>query len=193
MAGFESNLLVAKCNKIISDFIIECKKDPYLYETLCFNIYQVEGNHLLALCEPMTELAMIKLDDISIKKTLGTRDNEQIMTLLQQNFTDYVRKTTAEIKGDYRPMLLLLTDCKDNDLLCKSINPLLGEQWQFIYETTAKKTYTTSAIIPIIVAGSYDSDGLEVLTSITLNYNGFRVAPEYVEEKDIELPTILKI
>ena len=194
LSSFESNQLVFKCNKIISDFIIECRKNPYSLEEISFCIYQVEGNHLLSLCEPMTELAVINGKDIFIKKTLGTKDNTVIVNFLKQDFAKKCQKTTAEVKGDRKPIVLLLTDCKANNLLCSSINPLLGQKYELVYESTNKKTYSTSNIIPILVAGCYDGDRIEVLSNISLKYNGACAATEYCAAPEyVELPQILKI
>ena len=178
LTAFEGNQIVDKCNKIIADFIAECKKEPYLQETGFVNVYQVEWNHLLTLCDPMTKIAGIDEKKISIKKTLGIKDNNQLVTLLQQVFEENKRKETCDAPEDYQPVMVLLTDCKNYDYLCSAINPLMGTRLNIMYETESQGSFATNEIIPIVVAGDYETDGIVRLSRITLSNNNANCASE---------------
>lgn len=80
-------------------------KDPYALETVCLSIITYNAHAEQTL--PLTEVYKIRLPELVAKgrSTLG-----EALKLLANNVDIKVHKNTPEAKGDWKPLLFLLSD-----------------------------------------------------------------------------------
>jgi uncharacterized protein YegL len=81
------------------------KRDPHAMETVFMSIITFDA--VARVLTPLTELSAIQAPELSIHP--GTAMGAAL-TLLYDSITRDVQKTSTETKGDYRPIVFLLTD-----------------------------------------------------------------------------------
>lgn len=86
------------------------RQDPYALETAYLSIitFNSSANQLV----PLTELALFQVPDINAS---GTTSLGSALDLLSQKIDTEVQKTTAETKGDWKPMVFIMTDGSPTD------------------------------------------------------------------------------
>ena len=96
----------------LADMIATLRQDPYALETVCISIitFDKEINQVL----PLTELENLQLPEI-VTPDSGPTHMGAALRMLCEKINVEVRKGTAEQKGDWRPLLFLLTDGKPSD------------------------------------------------------------------------------
>lgn len=97
----------------LSDMIASLRLDPYALETACISIitYDREVKQLL----PLTPLDTLQLPDITCPES-GPTHTGAALNMLCQCYDREVNKGSREQKGDWMPLLFLLTDGKPSDL-----------------------------------------------------------------------------
>lgn len=98
----------------LSDMIASLRVDPYALETVCVSIitYDKNVNQILKL----TELADLKLPDIVCSES-GPTHMGAALDKLCNCYDKEINKGTIQQKGDWAPLLFVLTDGKPSDLL----------------------------------------------------------------------------
>lgn len=97
----------------LSDMIASLRQDPYALETVCISIITFDRQVKQIL--PLTELADMQIPAIVTPDT-GPTFLGAALEILCQRAEAEVQKGTAEQKGDWRPLLFILTDGKPSDL-----------------------------------------------------------------------------
>ena len=97
----------------LSDMIAALRLDPYALETVCISIitFDREVHQIL----PLTELADLQVPDI-VTPDSGLTFLGKALEILCERIEVEVQKGTAEQKGDWRPLLFILTDGKPSDI-----------------------------------------------------------------------------
>lgn len=97
----------------LADMIATLRQDPYALETVCISIitFDREVNQIL----PLTELEALQLPNI-VTPDSGPTHMGAALKMLCDKIGLEVRKGTMEQKGDWRPLLFLLTDGKPSDI-----------------------------------------------------------------------------
>lgn len=97
----------------IADMVAALRQDPYALETVAISIitYDREVKQLL----PLTELENLQLPDITTPDSGPTHMGLALQELCK-NVKNEVKPGTLEQKGDWRPLLFILTDGKPSDL-----------------------------------------------------------------------------
>jgi uncharacterized protein YegL len=124
----------------------ELKRNPYALETVWLSIITFADKATMAL--PLTELTSVKIPDLSVRP--GTALGEALSMVRKSVDKDVVRNS-KEKKGDYKPLIFILTDGEPTD------------DWKrpLVYLTDLNP-------LPIIISvGCGDEADLEVLTSIS--------------------------
>jgi uncharacterized protein YegL len=88
------------------------KRDPYALETVWLSIITFDREARVVL--PLTEIEALTLPELTIPETSPTNLGEALELLLQGYDHDVV-KTTPERKGDWLPLLILMTDGAPSD------------------------------------------------------------------------------
>lgn len=89
------------------------RQDPYALESVWLSIivFDIEAREIL----PLTPLDQVRLDEI-IAPDSGATFLGAALELLIQRFDRNVKKSTADEKGDWRPLLFIMTDGSPSDL-----------------------------------------------------------------------------
>ncbi|MBQ3634109.1 MAG: VWA domain-containing protein [Bacteroidales bacterium] len=98
----------------LSDMVATLRQDPYALETVCISIitFDREVNQIL----PLTELENMQMPNIETPDS-GPTHLGAALKMLCQKMESEVRKSTEDTKGDWRPLLFILTDGKPSDIM----------------------------------------------------------------------------
>lgn len=97
----------------LADMIATLRQDPYALETVCISIITFDREVRQIL--PLTELEDLQLPNI-VTPDSGPTHMGAALKMLCDKIGMEVRKGTMEQKGDWRPLLFLLTDGKPSDI-----------------------------------------------------------------------------
>ena len=97
----------------LADMIATLRQDPYALETVCISIITFDRNVSQIL--PLTELENLQLPNI-VTPDSGPTHMGAALKMLCDKIDVEVKKGSSEQKGDWRPLLFLLTDGKPSDI-----------------------------------------------------------------------------
>lgn len=115
-------------NNAVRQLVRELQSDPHALETAYVSI--ITFDHQARQLVPLTEVSDIQIPELAVRPgtALGTA-----LQLLKKCIDTEVRKTTADTRGDYRPLVFLLTDgqptddwSKVKDQMFQLTNPRIG-------------------------------------------------------------------
>ncbi|QBH97501.1 VWA domain-containing protein [Limnobaculum zhutongyuii] len=86
------------------------RQDPYALETAYLSVITFDSSARQVI--PLTELLNFKSPDLV---ATGTTAFGEALSLLASSIEKEVQKTTAEIKGDWRPLVFIMTDGAPTD------------------------------------------------------------------------------
>lgn len=95
------------------------RQDPYALETAFLSIITFDNSAKQIV--PLTELSSFQFPSIN---ATGTTALGEALTLLAQRIEAEVEKTTAEQKGDWKPLVFLMTDGSPTDDWQKGLSNL---------------------------------------------------------------------
>lgn len=81
------------------------RQDPYALETAYLSVITFDSSARQIV--PLTELSMFQMPDI---QATGTTSLGEALTLLSDKIDSEITKTTTEVKGDWKPLVFLMTD-----------------------------------------------------------------------------------
>jgi uncharacterized protein YegL len=81
------------------------RQDPYALETAFLSVITFDSSAKQIV--PLTELAAFQMPDIQAS---GTTALGEALSLLANRIDSEVTRTTAEVKGDWKPLVFLMTD-----------------------------------------------------------------------------------
>lgn len=133
----------------LSDMIASLRLDPYALETACISIitYDREVKQIL----PLTELENLQLPEINVPDS-GPTFLGAALNLLCDRYDKEVNKGSSEQKGDWMPLLFIMTDGKPADLQ--------------VYEEAVKrvKTYQFTNVVACAAGPKAKTEPLKKLT-----------------------------
>lgn len=95
------------------------RQDPYALETAYLSIISFASTERQLM--PLTELAAFQVPDIQAS---GTTQLGEALSLLADRIEQEVRKTTADTKGDWKPLIFIMTDGAPTDDWTKGLQRL---------------------------------------------------------------------
>jgi uncharacterized protein YegL len=136
-------------NNGLEVLIQKLREDPFALETVWLSIITFDRD--VNVIFPLSELASVQLPEIRTPDSGPTHMGKALMVLLDQVRSE-VRANSAETKGDWRPLLFLMTDGKPSD--------------KALYDTAAVsiKELTWGAIIACSAGASAVDADLKKLT-----------------------------
>ncbi|MFA5431849.1 MAG: VWA domain-containing protein [Candidatus Paceibacterota bacterium] len=104
---------IASVNVGLNALISCLRKDPYATESACISIitFDKDVNNIL----PLTEIPDIQLPEITTPES-GPTHLGKALELLCQKISEEVILSTKERKGDWMPILFIMTDGKPSDI-----------------------------------------------------------------------------
>lgn len=100
----------------VQTLISTLRSDPYALETAYLSI--ITFNSTVQQITPLTELAAIQQPNIDAG---GCTALGGALELLAKKVDSEITKTTVEIKGDWRPLVFLMTDGEPTDSITKGL------------------------------------------------------------------------
>lgn len=100
----------------VQTLISTLRSDPYALETAYLSI--ITFNSTAQQITPLTELAAIQQPNIDAG---GCTVLGGALELLAKKVDSEITKTTAEVKGDWRPLVFLMTDGEPTDSIAKGL------------------------------------------------------------------------
>lgn len=98
----------------LADMIASLRLDPYALETVCISIITFDREVKQIL--PLTELENLQLPEITVPES-GPTFTGAALELLCKRYDAEINMGSSEQKGDWMPLLFLLTDGKPSDLM----------------------------------------------------------------------------
>lgn len=121
------------------------RQDPYALETAYLSVITFDSQ--ARQVTPLTELMSFQLPDIQAS---GVTAMGEALSLLADCINKEVQKGSAEVKGDWKPVVFLLSDGLPTDDLQKGINTL--------------KTVKTGTFVACAAGAGADTDVLKQIT-----------------------------
>lgn len=121
------------------------RQDPYALETAYLSVITFDSQ--ARQVTPLTELMSFQLPDIQAS---GVTAMGEALSLLADCINREVQKGSAEVKGDWKPVVFLLSDGLPTDDLQKGINAL--------------KTVKTGTFVACAAGAGADTDVLKQIT-----------------------------
>lgn len=97
----------------LTDMIASLRQDPYALETACISIITYDRDVKQIL--PLTDLADLQIPEIQVPES-GPTFMGAALELLCQRYDEEVNTGSREKKGDWMPLLFILTDGKPSDI-----------------------------------------------------------------------------
>jgi len=86
------------------------RQDPYALETAFLSVITFDSSAKQLM--PLTELSMFQMPDL---QATGTTALGEALSLLANKAENEVAKTTPEVKGDWKPLVFIMTDGEPTD------------------------------------------------------------------------------
>ena len=125
------------------------RQDPYALETAFLSVITFDSSAKQIV--PLTELASFQFPDIH---ATGTTALGEALTLLAKCIESEVEKTTAEQKGDWKPLVFLMTDGSPTDNWQKGLSDL--------------KKVTTGIIVACAAGPNANTNDLKQITEVVV-------------------------
>jgi uncharacterized protein YegL len=98
----------------ISSMLTALRQDPYALESVHLSLITFDREIKEIL--PLTPLENAQVMDIELPKSGATHMGEALEFLVEKVKTDII-KSSVNVKGDFRPMLFIMTDGSPSDLM----------------------------------------------------------------------------
>jgi len=117
------------------------RQDPYALETAFLSVITFDSSARQIV--PLTELSMFQMPDI---QATGTTSLGEALTLLANKVNTEVAKTTPEVKGDWKPLVFLMTDGEPTDNWQKGLNDFKNQKFGMVVACAAGSGANTTIL-----------------------------------------------
>ena len=117
------------------------RQDPYALETAYLSIITFDSS--AQQVSPLTELAAFQQPNIQAS---GCTALGEALALLSQKADQEVTKTTAEQKGDWKPLVFIMTDGEPTDDLNKGLAEFKKRKWGMVVACAAGSGANTDTL-----------------------------------------------
>lgn len=117
------------------------RQDPYALETAFLSVITFDSSARQLV--PLTELSMFQMPDI---QATGTTSLGEALSLLSKKVDAEVAKTTSEVKGDWKPLVFLMTDGEPTDSWQKGLNDFKMQKFGMVVACAAGSGANTSVL-----------------------------------------------
>lgn len=132
------------------------RKDPYALETAFLSVitFDSAANQVV----PLTELVNFQVPDLQAN---GVTAMGGALSLVKQRADQEVNKSSAEVKGDWKPMVFIMTDGLPTDDIQKGLQEFKEGNWGIIVgcgvdnaDTAALKQIAGEAVVTLSTSDS---------------------------------------
>lgn len=117
------------------------RQDPYALETAYLSIITFDSSARQVV--PLTELSMFQMPEIQAS---GTTSLGEALTLLANKVDTEINKTTAEVKGDWKPLVFLMTDGGPTDNWQKGLTEFQKRKFGMVVACAAGQGADTNVL-----------------------------------------------
>lgn len=117
------------------------RQDPYALETAYLSVITFDSTARQIV--PLSELSAFQMPDI---KASGTTSLGEALALLAEKLDSEVQKTTADVKGDWKPLVFIMTDGMPTDDYDKGLLELQTRKTGMIIACAAGKAVDTAVL-----------------------------------------------
>lgn len=117
------------------------RQDPYALETAFLSIITFDSSARQLV--PLTELSMFQIPDIQAAGTTALGD---ALSLLAKSAEKEVTKTTLEQKGDWKPLVFIMTDGEPTDDWQKGLNEFKKQKFGVVVACAAGQHANTGIL-----------------------------------------------
>lgn len=125
----------------VQTLVSTLRQDPYALETAFLSVITFDSN--AKQVAPLTELATFQTPSISASGTTALGD---ALALLADRIEAEVGKSTAEVKGDWKPLVFIMTDGVPTDNWAKGLEKLRKVRTGIIVACAAGQGADTSVL-----------------------------------------------
>ena len=111
----------------VQTLVAALRQDPQALETAFLSVITFDSSARQVV--PLTELAQFQIPDIQAS---GTTAMGEALSLLAATRAKEVVKSTPEMKGDWKPLVFLLTDGQPTDDLAKGLADFQKQKWGIV-------------------------------------------------------------
>jgi len=133
----------------VQTLVSTLRQDPYALETAFLSVITFDST--ARQIAPLTELALFQTPDLVAS---GTTSFGEALSLLADKIDDEVARSTAEVKGDWKPLIFIMTDGSPTD------------DWQAGIEKLRKAR--TGIIVACAAGHGADTSVLQKLTEVVV-------------------------
>ncbi len=117
------------------------RQDPYALETAYLSIITFDSSAKQIV--PLTELSMFQMPDIQASGTTALGD---ALSLLANKVSTEVAKTTLEVKGDWKPLVFIMTDGEPTDNWQKGLSDFQKQKFGMVVACAAGQGANTNVL-----------------------------------------------
>ena len=117
------------------------RQDPYALETAYLSVITFDSN--AKQVAPLTELASFQMPNIEAR---GCTALGEALCLLSRKVDEEVTKTTAEKKGDWKPLVFIMTDGVPTDDITKGLEEFRKRKFGMVVACAAGQGADTSVL-----------------------------------------------
>ncbi|ELL9576592.1 VWA domain-containing protein [Escherichia coli] len=125
----------------VQTLLTTLKQDPYALETAYVSVITFDSSARQAV--PLTDLLSFQMPALTAS---GTTSLGEELTLTASSIAKEVQKTTADTKGDWRPLVFLMTDGSPNDDWRKGLNDFKAARTGVVVACAAGHDADTSVL-----------------------------------------------
>ena len=149
-SGSMTGEAIEALNNGVQTLLSSLRRDPYALETAYLSVITFDSSAKQVV--PLTELASFQVPTF---QATGTTALGEALTTLAQRITAEVAKTTAEVKGDWKPLIFLMTDGMPTDDWRKGLEEL--------------KKIKTGMIVACAAGPKADANMLKEITEVVVH------------------------
>lgn len=117
------------------------RQDPYALETAFLSVITFDSSARQVV--PLTELSLFQMPDIQATGTTALGD---ALSLLATKVSSEVTKSTAEVKGDWKPLVFIMTDGEPTDNWQKGLSDFKNQKFGVVVACAAGAGANTSIL-----------------------------------------------
>lgn len=125
----------------VQTLISTLRSDPYALETAYISIITFDS--YAKQVTPLTELAAFQHPNIEAN---GCTALGSALELLSQKIDSEITKTTAEVKGDWRPLVFIMTDGEPTDSITKGLEEFKKRKCGMVIACAAGQKANTNTL-----------------------------------------------